>query len=37
MDTHGPAPVETDNSSRPEDGEQDISQSPDVDYSGEAS
>lgn len=35
-DMHGPAPVETDNGSRPEDGDQTISQSPDVDFSGEA-
>jgi hypothetical protein len=33
---HGLAPVETDNGSRPEDGDQQISQSPDVDYSGDA-
>lgn len=30
-----PEPIETDNGTRPEDGEQDISQSPNDDFSGE--
>lgn len=32
-DVLGPDPVETDNDSRVEDGEQDVNQSPTVDYS----
>ena len=32
-DVLGPDPVETDNASRDEDGEQDVSQFPNVDYS----
>lgn len=37
-DVEGPDPSETDNGTRPEDGEQDVTQSPDDDYSqgGEA-
>jgi hypothetical protein len=32
-DVHGPDPVETYNGTQPDDGEQNVSQSPDVDYS----
>lgn len=32
-DVHGPAPVETDNATRPEDGEQSVTQGPNDDYS----
>lgn len=32
-DVHGQDPIDTDNSTRPEDGAQDISQDPAVDYS----
>lgn len=32
-DVYGPDPIDTDNGSRPEDGSQDVEQSPTVDYS----
>lgn len=35
-DVHGPDPIETDNGTRPEDGEQIVDQSPASDFSGGA-